>query len=216
MTGGSPFLTNSYSPANVLATPPNIAPRSQLTRQFIPRQPKRILDNLLVQIALDLKQNLADRHSARPMIETALSLPHSALVAARVHTNVRRDPHVQPELHPTKPFPDGVLRNLQLRRRNATIVIAHPQSVVSPNDVGAAHAAARRHTTTTFPGLLVFTSFWHEPVEAGWGCGECAEGGPYDGLRLGKYCGGFSCCSNHGRMGFVRLGRAGDVVNRLN
>lgn len=49
------------------------------TWQLLPSKAKRILDDLLVEVSPDLKHNLVDRDSCRPMVETTLSFTHSDL-----------------------------------------------------------------------------------------------------------------------------------------
>lgn len=79
-----------------------------LTRQFIARQPKRVLDNLLMQIPLNLKDNLTHRHPGRPAIKTSLSFTHTHIVAGGINTDVCSDAHVQAVFHTTQPFADRV------------------------------------------------------------------------------------------------------------
>lgn len=80
-TGGSPFLTNSHWPVIGLALDTETF-QTLHTWQLLPSKAKRILDDLLVEVSPDLKHNLVDRDSCRPMVETALSFTHSDLYAS--------------------------------------------------------------------------------------------------------------------------------------
>ena len=51
------------------------------TWQLVPRQPEGVPDDLLVHHSPDLKENLVDGDSGRPVIERALSFTHSHLCA---------------------------------------------------------------------------------------------------------------------------------------
>jgi hypothetical protein len=68
-------------------------------------------------------------------------------------------------------------------------VVAHSQPVVAPDDVGAARAATGGNAAAPFSRLLILAAFWCEPVEAGRGGGEGADGGAEEWLRQGKDCG---------------------------
>ncbi|KAJ6279280.1 replication factor c subunit 1 [Bipolaris maydis] len=97
--------------------------------QLIARQSKRILDNLLMQIALYFKDDLANRDPGGPPIKASLSLSHTHIVARRVDANVCGDAHVEAELHAAEALLDGLFGDAEL-------------AVVAPDDCGAAHAAA--------------------------------------------------------------------------
>lgn len=79
-TGGSLFLTNSHCPKS---TSQYSGLESDLqdsrTWQLVPSKPERIPDDLLVDEATNLKDNLVDGDSGRPMVERALALTHSHL-----------------------------------------------------------------------------------------------------------------------------------------
>lgn len=126
-------------------------------------------------LPFQLEDYLADRDPARPIIEAPLALPHPALVAARVHADVRGDPRVEPELHASKPPPYRVLCDLELGGADAAVVVPHPQPIVAPDDCRAAHAASRGHARTAFAGLLGLAAFRHEPIATGGGSREGAD-----------------------------------------
>jgi len=130
-----------------------------------------------MQISLDLKDNLANRHPRRPMIKATLSLSHSDIVTARVHANVGRYPHVHAELHATQSLPDRLLGNAELVGGDAAVVVAHAQAIVTPYDGGAARAAAGGNAAAAFAGFARLAGFGGEVVEAGGCAGECAGGG---------------------------------------
>lgn len=135
-----------------------------LTRQLIPRQTEGIPHDLFVQVSLDLEDDLADSQSSGPMIKAALSLSHSAFVAARVDTDVGGDALVEAELHASQALLNGFLGNAELCRRNAAVVIAHAQAIVTPYNCGAARATSRGNMTSALPRLSRFAGFGGEPV----------------------------------------------------
>lgn len=120
------------------------------TRQLVTRQPESILDNLLVQVALDFENDFADCHSCSPAIEAALSLAHTAFVSTCVDANVGSNAHVQPELHASQPLFDGFFSDTELMGTDAAVVVAHTKTVVAPYDSGAAHTATSGHSTSAF------------------------------------------------------------------
>lgn len=50
------------------------------TWELVASQPESVSNNLLVDSALDLKQDLADCHSCGPVVERTLSFTHSHLI----------------------------------------------------------------------------------------------------------------------------------------
>lgn len=93
------------------------------TRQLVPRQPESILDNLLVHVSLDLKQNLADVGPARPVVETTLSLTHTLVVSGGVDTNVGGCAVVEAVFHASKALLDRLVGDFELLRGNTSIVV---------------------------------------------------------------------------------------------
>lgn len=83
-TGASPFFTNSHWPKAV-RNGHNGKVHEELTWKLVPSQSKGISHNLLVDSALDLKQNLTDGHSRGPMVERAFTFTHSYLHPAISH-----------------------------------------------------------------------------------------------------------------------------------
>ena len=61
------------------------------TWQFVARQSECIPNDLLVYLALDFEYDLADGHSACPVIERSLALAHTCLVTTLADANVGRD-----------------------------------------------------------------------------------------------------------------------------
>lgn len=109
---------------------------SHHTRQLVASQSERIPHDLLVHLPLQLEQNLAHRHSAGPMIKASLSFTHTRLVAGGVDTDICRNTHVQAELHTTEALADGILSNLELLGRDATVVVLEADAIVAPDDGG--------------------------------------------------------------------------------
>jgi hypothetical protein len=163
--GASPFFTNSQRPVRVSFDTHQDNGRS-LTRQLITSQTKGVPHDLFVQVSLNLEHNLTDSQPSGPVVKAALSLSHSAFVAACVDTYVCRDALVEAEFHASQALLDGLFGNAELCCGNAAVVVAHAQAVVAPNDSGAAHTASCGHTTSAFPRLASLAGFGDEPAEA--------------------------------------------------
>lgn len=133
------------------------------TGQLVSSQTEGISDDLFVEHALDLEEDLVDSHSRSPVIKGALSLTHTHLettqsiipfsipiileypgastgetstnlVSANKHTDITSHPLVQPVLLPSQSGLDRVFRNLELLRTDASVVVRHAQAVVAPDD----------------------------------------------------------------------------------
>jgi hypothetical protein len=111
------------------------------------------------------------------MIKGTLSLSHSDLIPARVHANVRRNPVVETELHPSQPLPDALFGDAELASGDAPVVVAHAEPVVAHFDCCAARAAADGDAAASFAGFAGFAAFGGEPVVRVGGGGEGADGG---------------------------------------
>jgi hypothetical protein len=177
-----------------------------------------------VQISLNLKDNLTNRHPRGPPIKASLSLSHTHIVSARVHADVGGDAHVHDELHTTQALADGVLCDLELLRADAAVVVAHAQPVVAPDDGGAAHAAARGDAAAALSRFARFTGFRGEVVLLGGGGAE--EAGAAGGKEGGGLAAGEAlcdcCCWVHQyvfleqeQLGGVRRGRAALRLSEL-
>jgi len=122
-------------------------------RQLVAGEAEGIAHDLLVQVALDLKDDLANGDAGGPAVEAALALPHTYVVAACVDTNVGGDAHVHAELHTAEALLDGFLGNSQLVRADAPVMVAHADAIVAPHHRGAAHAATRGYPAPAFARL---------------------------------------------------------------
>lgn len=147
-----------------------------LPRQLVTRQPERIPDNLLVHIALDLKQDLAHGRPARPVVEAALTLTHTLIVSGGVDADVGGHAVVEAVLHATQALLDGLVGDLELLRGDSAVVVLQSDAVVAPHECCAARAAAGRDARSAFARFAGFAGFGSEPVEAS-RCGrEGADG----------------------------------------
>ena len=178
-------ISISIQPASESPNQPRSGKSTILTRQLVSSQSKSILDDLLVQIALQLENDLADRHPGGPIIKTSLSLSHSALVSGRVDTDVGADARVQHVLHSPQPLPDDILAVLELGGRDASVVVEQADAVVAPDQSRAARAAAGRHAWASFAILFVCAGAREQPVLCGARAAECAVLGEKRGDGLG-------------------------------
>jgi len=134
-----------------------------------------------------LKDNPRDRDARGPVIKAALALAHALVVAGGVDADVGSHAHVQPELVAAHALPDRRLRHLQLRGRDASVPVHHPQPVRPPGHRRPAHRPARRHPRPPFARLALFAELRHQPVLLGCRGGE----GPAGEERRGEEIG---CC----------------------
>jgi hypothetical protein len=156
------------------------------SRQLVSSQSESILDNLLVQLSLEFEDDLADSNTRSPVIETTLSLSHTRLVSGSVDTNVCRDACVEAVLHSTQALTDDIFANFELCSTDATVVIEETETVVAPDDGGAAGAASSGYARSSFAILLVGTGTGKKPGLSR-RCGrECAREGREDWRCLAR------------------------------
>ena len=115
----------------------------------------------------DLKEDLVDGYTGRPMVEQPFSFAHSHLrwcenrydesegkelrgkkglahfVAADENANIARDPLVQTIPLTPQPLLDCVLGNLEVFCADSAMVIPHAKSVIAPDHSRALGGAAR-------------------------------------------------------------------------
>lgn len=181
-TGGSPFFTNSHWPKTPLAAAQKDKMIGSRTGQLVASQPKSVSNNLLVDSALDLEQDLADSHPRSPVVKRTFSFTHSHLpqrfslplpcqnssgfsalphlVTADVDAHVAALPLVQSVFLSPKSHFDRVLGHLERLGADSSVVVDHSQSVVAPNHRRALGRSSRRYSRPSL-GHLLF------PVQAG-------------------------------------------------
>lgn len=77
------------------------------------RQSECLPSNLLVDIALQLKNNPAHGQSHGPVVELSLSFTHTLLIALSVDTDVGAHALVKLVVHPPQPPLDGLFCDLE-------------------------------------------------------------------------------------------------------
>ena len=159
-------------------------------RQLLSCQAKCVPDDLFVDVAPDLKEDLVDCHPGCPVIERSLSLTHTHLftlsgplalqrkekpwkaeeeeqtdlVAADEDADITAHPLVETVLLATQALLDGVLGDLELLGADAAVVVGHAQAVVPPHDGGALGGAAGGTAGAALHHLLLAVDGGLEPV----------------------------------------------------
>lgn len=126
-----------------------------LAGQLVASQTESVADDLLVEHAPDLEEDLVDGHSRGPVIERSLSFTHTHLVSADKDADVAGHALVEAVLLPAQALLDGVLGDLELLGRDAAVVVRHAQPVVAPDDGGAARGAPRGAARAALHHLLL-------------------------------------------------------------
>ena len=115
-------------------------------------------------IARKLKDNPGDSDARGPVIKAALALAHALVIARGVDADVGGHAHVQPVLVAAHALPDRRLRHLQLRRRDASVPVHHPQSICTPGHRRPAYRPACCYPWPPFARLALFAELRHQPV----------------------------------------------------
>jgi hypothetical protein len=106
-----------------------------------------------------LKNHPIYRHSGGPIIKIPFALAHSLVVAARVHADVGRNPHIQSEFEAPEALFYGLFGDFELRGGNTSVVVDHPEAIGSPDYGGAAEGAACCDARTAFARFVLFAEF---------------------------------------------------------
>jgi len=95
------------------------------SRQLVSSQSESIPNDLFVEIALEFKNDSADRYTRRPVVELALSFSHAHVAAFRIDTNVCAHSLVQSESLSTQSSINCVFGVLELFRGYSPVVVLH-------------------------------------------------------------------------------------------